>query len=500
MELQTVIAILIVIIIIVLQFVFSSKTKNEIKRLQQYFPRKKDIAVQYNSVKKEILDDDDKLSNFLSGTLPGVLDDATIIAQGELPSDYVTIPLVVWSSEYANSDFVATTQELNAYLCKNNDVAGADFGSIKDIYESPLKSMQSTIQNSLNTPLLLGLAGTFIGIIIGLGGMVISKYKNTNDFFTNHDSLYSLLGGVALAMFASLIGLALTIRNSSFNYKAAYDKCEADKEDYFNILRKQLLPSLSSTMEQGLTSLKGVLGQFVSSFGNQLQGYTSAFQLLNDNIKQAHDLMEEINQLNITKTSLSIARSFDKLKEASDELEVFHQYQQSLNGMVDNVSSTLAQFNGLADKFEDFFNSLNMVVNNQNVASQMQRQFTEAIEQHFPLGSEGREQWRKEYDLLVSDAKQVSVALQNELQATTRYIENFVESNKNNFESLSELPAMLSALGKYAELQTTCYNDLKTVIATLMAQQAQNQIETAEMNKSILEALKVMVKTIKENK
>lgn len=493
MEPQIIIAILFVIIIIVLQFVFFSKTKNEIKRLQHYFPRKKNLTVQYNSIKKEILDDDDKLSSFLSGTLPGVIDDATIIARGENPADFITIPLVKCSSD-TNGDFKATTQELNAYLCKNNDVAGADFGIIKDIYESPLKSMQATIQNSLNTPLLLGLAGTFIGIIIGLGGMIIGKG------ITDNHSIYSLLGGVALAMFASLIGLALTIRNSSFNYKTAFDNCEADKENYFNILRKQLLPSLSSTMEQGLNSLKGVLGQFVSSFGNQLQGYTSAFQLLNDNIRQEHDLMEEINQLNITKTSLSIARSFSKLKEASDELEVFHQYQQSLNGMVNNVSSTLAQFNGLADKFEDFFNSLNMVVNNQNIASQMQRQFTEAIEQHFPLGSEGREQWRKEYDLLVSDAQQVSAELQNELQATTRYIENFVESNKNNFESLSELPAMLSALGKYAELQTTCYNDLKTVIATLMAQQKQNQLETVEMNKSILEALRVMVKTIKENK
>ena len=493
MEPQIIIAIIFVIIIIVLQFVFFSKTKNEIKRLQHYFPRKKDITVQYNRIKKDILDDDDKLSSFLSGTLPGDIDDATIIARGENPADFVTIPLIKCSSD-TNSDFKATTKELNAYLCKNNDVAGADFGIIKDIYESPLKSMQSTIQNSLNTPLLLGLAGTFIGIIIGLGGMIIGKG------ITDNHSIYSLLGGVALAMFASLIGLALTIRNSSFNYKTAYDKCEADKENYFNILRKQLLPSLSSTMEQGLNSLKGVLGQFVSSFGNQLQGYTSAFQLLNDNIRQEHDLMEEINQLNITKTSLSIARSFGKLKEASDELEVFHQYQQSLNGMVNNVSSTLAQFNGLADKFEDFFNSLNMVVNNQNIASQMQRQFTEAIEQHFPLGSEGREQWRKEYDLLVSDAQQVSAVLQNELQETTRYIENFVESNKNNFERLSELPAMLSALGKYAELQTTCYNDLKTVIATLMAQQKQNLLETAEMNKSILEALRVMVKTIKENK
>lgn len=493
MEPQIIIAIIFVIIIIVLQFVFFSKTKNEIKRLQHYFPRKKDITVQYNRIKKDILDDDDKLSSFLSGTLPGDIDDATIIARGENPADFVTIPLIKCSSD-TNSDFKATTKELNAYLCKNNDVAGADFGIIKDIYESPLKSMQSTIQNSLNTPLLLGLAGTFIGIIIGLGGMIIGKG------ITDNHSIYSLLGGVALAMFASLIGLALTIRNSSFNYKTAFYNCEADKENYFNILRKQLLPSLSSTMEQGLNSLKGVLGQFVSSFGNQLQGYTSAFQLLNDNIRQEHDLMEEINQLNITKTSLSIARSFSKLKEASDELEVFHQYQQSLNGMVNNVSSTLAQFNGLADKFEDFFNSLNMVVNNQNIASQMQRQFTEAIEQHFPLGSEGREQWRKEYDLLVSDAQQVSAELQNELQATTRYIENFVESNKNNFESLSELPAMLSALGKYAELQTTCYNDLKTVIATLMAQQKQNQLETVEMNKSILEALRVMVKTIKENK
>lgn len=495
MEPHIIIAIIVVVFIILSQIFSFFTTLHEITKLRSYFPNKHSITIQSNSIKKEIIADDAKLVEILNQTLPGIIDEATIIAKGEDPKDYIEVPLVVCNTSNTCLDFIYTTRELNAYLCRNNDVAGADFAIIKDIYEDHLKSIQSKINNSLNTPLLLGLAGTFVGIIVGVSGL------NLNDIFTGDSySLNNLLKGVALAMSASFIGLCMTIWNTSVKYKEACTTCETDKENYFNILRRQLLPSLSTTMEQGLTSLKGVLGQFVSGFGNQLQGYTQAFQLMNDNIKQEHELLTQINQLNITKTSLSIARSFGKLKEASDELEVFHDYQQSLNLTINDVNTAIEKINSAIGNFEDFFKSLQLVVDNQNVASQMQRQFTEVIEQHFPLGSEGREMWRREYDMLVADAQKVSASLQNELQATTSYVKNFVEANKTTFSSLNELPAILSSVGKYAELQTVCYNDLRTAISNLIEQQQKNQIETAEMNKSILEALRTVVKTIKENR
>ena len=495
MELQFIIGILFVAIIVLLQIISFIKTWDEIEQLRTYFPDKKSITIQYHSIKRDIINDDTKLDKLLSRKLPGLLDDAIILERGDSPSDYTKIPLIS-CSDSKHMDFLNTTHELNSYLCKNNDVAGADFGIIKEIYESHLTSMKSSVQNNLNTPLLLGLAGTFIGIIIGVWGVDVKEFMENGEI----NSVANLLHGVVSAMVASLLGLTLTIINTTIKYKQASNVCEFDKENYFNLLRKQLLPSLSSTMEQGLTSLKGVLGQFVGSFGDQLKGYTTAFQILNDNIEQEHELLKEINQLNITKTSLSIAKSFNKLKEASDELVVFHKYQQSLNNTVDNVTLSLAKFDDLINKFDDFFNALQMVVNNQNVASTMQRQFTDAIEQHFPLGSEGRERWHNEYDMLVADAQKTSEALQAELQATSQYIANFVETNKHTFNILGELPIMIDSLNKYAELQTICYNDLKQTIGSLTSQQKQNQIETADMNRSILEALEIITKTLNQHK
>ena len=124
-------------------------------------------------------------------------------------------------------------------------------------------------------------------------------------------------------------------------------------------------------------------------------------------------------------------------------------------------------------------------------------QFKNAIEQNFPSGSAGREIWEKEYDELFKASKKMSDDLSEQLKESSKYISNFVESNKDFFGGISQLQQTMQQLANYAGVQSSCYNDLKKEINEMRKDNRNLQAETASMNKSILEAIQLMTATIK---
>lgn len=187
--------------------------------------------------------------------------------------------------------------------------------------------MEDDIHNSLNVPLYLGLAGTFIGIITGLMGV------NFNQIFgvtSNLNGLQHLLYGVVAAMCASLLGLGFTVYNSAVSYKVAVAKSNEGKEYYMNFLRRELMPLLSNSMASSLNSLKGVLGHFVDKFGRNLDAYADSAELLNDNLEKQHLVLSEINKLSLTQTANKIAETFMQLKDSANSFNISNHIKNSL--------------------------------------------------------------------------------------------------------------------------------------------------------------------------
>lgn len=199
--------------------------------------------------------------------------------------------------------------------------------------------MRGEIHNSLNAPLYLGLAGTFLGIITGLWGVDLSAIVGGSA--QDLAPFQHLLGGVVVAMLASLVGLVFTVLNSQFHYKDAAKKVDSDKDEYFDFLQRELMPTLSTTMASSLNALRSVLGHFVDSFGKNLDSYTDSIALLNDNIKEQHEVLVEINKLNLSQTSAKIAETFNSMQSAANALDVFKGYQQELNTAMSQASAGL---------------------------------------------------------------------------------------------------------------------------------------------------------------
>ena len=249
------IAVAIVLIVIVLQIISFVKTKKKIVELQDLFGGVDDLLLKETSIKPHILREKLSLQKFLQ-KIPSRYNDE----DGNNGDDYMDLSLIVFQNEkYICERLKLIIHRTNEYLCKNMGTS-ADLEVLEDICNNPKRALEDDIHNSLNVPLYLGLAGTFIGIITGLMGV------NFNQIFgvtSNLNGLQHLLYGVVAAMCASLLGLGFTVYNSAVSYKVAVAKSNEGKEYYMNFLRRELMPLLSNSMASSLNSLKGVLGHFV---------------------------------------------------------------------------------------------------------------------------------------------------------------------------------------------------------------------------------------------
>lgn len=507
-----VLAIIIVAVVLYYQRKSFNETKDKISQLSGFFPNESSYELIESSITKDILQSKKKLEDFINNPPkrhvpePPVfqssdeeddLDEVLLESTQVEPVEYADVDLIRVKNNAGSTAFKDVIKETNAYLCKNVGTS-ADFSIIQDICERKIDSLETQISNTVNVPLYLGLAGTFVGIITGLAGIAF----NVDALFNAGEMspLRNLLIGVVIAMIASFVGLYLMIRNSAVNYKRAISECARNKNGYYDFIRRELMPVLSNSMASSLNSLKGVLGEFIGKFGHNLDAYANSAELLNDNIEKQHLLLVEINKMDQTKVASQIAETFNTLKESSESLDAFYDYQESLNTTIQEVNTAVTKIDTIVKTFEDFAKSLKVVVENQETAGKLQSQFKAAIETHFPTGSEAREMWRKQFDDLSTDASAVSEELNGQLRASTDYIKAFVQDNQAAFTSLSKLKDVLDSLIQYANVQANCYTDLKEEIQSLKQSQVKAQADGAKLNADLLTAVKEMVSAIKAMK
>lgn len=487
-------SVFLVVVVVVVQVISFCRTRRRIAELRSLFDGVEGLSLKETSVTPDVLRSRRSLREFLAHIPSRHVrqrgeDDATA-------NSYTDISLLALASgKRISNSFRDIVTKTNEYLCKNTGTS-ADLGILEDIADAQKSALEDEIHNSLNVPLYCGLAGTFVGIITGVGGIDFQEMFGAGGELTG---LQHLLHGVAIAMGASLLGLVLTVFNSALSYKGAVSACNNGKGEYMDFLRRELMPLLSSSMASALNSLRGVLGHFVDKFGRNLSAYADAAGLLNDNLESQYMVLEELNKLNITKVASKLAQTFVQLNDASEAFSVFQAYQQQLNSTIANASGMVDKVQALLGKFDEFSTGLAVVVANQNKTNELQREFQEAITTHFPTGSEARDVWRKEFDLFMSEGKEVSNSLSKQLTASTEHIRNFVAGNDKFFGTVGEMRKVLATMVRYTQVQAECYKDLKGEILNLRKDYKEARLESIELHKATLRAVNANANGIKEN-
>jgi hypothetical protein len=463
----------------------------KIKSYQRFFPSSfKEIQIKKFFITKAVLSEPDQFDKYLDS----LSNDVQIIKESE-DAEQVELLVIPNSTKANHSHFSEVIKSTNAYLCKNKG-SSADYGILKDTCERYLEKVDNEIGNLINVPLYIGLGGTFIGIIIGLWNIDFNALTYGTTTTISTDSIAQLIHGVIAAMFASLAGLTFTIINSALVYKPAAYKNDSDKNHYYDFLQRELLPYLNIGVSKSLGSFREVLDHFIRKFGENMDDYKDSGHLLNENLQKQQTVLEEINKLSLTRTATKIAEVFSDLKESAEHLEKFQVYQKGLNGYVDKTEKVTHDMNVIIEHFKDFNINLKAISNNSVDTIELQKQFKDSLEKHFPTIKDHREVWRTQVDELNQDIKEVYKELNSYFKTSTEQIQSFIGSNNNFFTGINEIQNAIKIFVENSSIQKDEFNVLKNQIVDMRNDFKDSQKQSIQTNKALIDAIIDLKKTI----
>jgi len=471
-------------------FVFTS-VFSKIKKYEKFFPNSfKEIQIKKFFITKSVLSEPSEFETYLDS-----LSNEVQITNESEEAEEVELLVIPNSTKQNHFHFSEAIKSTNAYLCKNKG-ASADFSILKDTCERHLEKVDNEIGNLINVPLYIGLAGTFVGIIIGLWNIDFEALSNSTTTTISTDSIGQLIDGVITAMFASLVGLTFTVINSALIYKPAAYKNDTDKNHYYDFMQRELLPYLNIGVSKSLGSFREVLDHFIKKFGENMDDYKDSGHLLNENLQKQQTVLEEINKLSLTRTATKIAEVFADLKESAEHLEKFQAYQKGLNGYVDKTEKVAHDMNVIIEQFKDFNVNLKAISNNSVATIELQKQFKDSLEKHFPTINDHREVWRTQVDELNQDIKEVYKELNSYFKTSTEQIQSFIGSNNNFFTGINEIQNAIKIFVENSSIQKDEFNVLKNQIVEMRNDFKDSQKQSIETNKALIDAILDLKKTI----
>lgn len=319
----------IVFIIIVIQIMIGINTFTLIRKYKSIF---KDIR--FSTSKAYI-----PLSKINSGTEINCDDGSYKVLQENISEETVEITYINTNTLIVHPVLSQIIKSINTYLVKNKG-AVSDFMLVKDIVERNCDARQEEINVQIPMPLYLGLMGTVIGIIVGIGSIALGTgvNKGFSAFINNpSESIGLLMGGVAIAMFASFFGILLTCI-ASWLVKSAASQLESDKNEFYTWIQTELLPVLGGT-ENSLMRLQENLLKFNRSFSTNTTKLDKALQRVETSYENQIELMQTIQQLDVKRMATANISVLRELQACTPQLERFSQYMHSVNEYISHVNT-----------------------------------------------------------------------------------------------------------------------------------------------------------------
>lgn len=254
------------------------------------------------------------------------------------------------ASKHQNKILFSIIQSINNYLV-NNSQSTADFHLIKDMVERDCESAEDEINSQVPMPLYCGLMGTMFGILIGVGYLVGTGALGqligsaTGGGAAGIDGIQALLGGVALAMITSIIGIFFTTIGS-YVAKDVKRQVETNKNTFLSWMQAKLLPELSTDTASALRKLTRNLKTFNETFSQNTNALKDTLSIVNETTQGQAELLETVRRLNITRIATANIEVYDKLKDATDEIGRFGEY-------INNINAYVASVQALSSKLDD---------------------------------------------------------------------------------------------------------------------------------------------------
>lgn len=254
--------------------------------------------------------------------------------------NYFKDQVIIYHSHF-NPLFIEIIRSINNYLSVNKSGV-SDFHLIKDIVDRNCDAQEEEINTQIPIPLYLGLVGTMAGIFVGIGFLWLSgglnDLLNTGNGGNGADGVEALLGGVALAMFASITGILLTTFGS-LKTKNAKAYLEKNKHIFLSWIQARLLPSLSNNTTQSLEKMSQNLVLFNDTFSNNTKKLNNALSQVNEAYRLQSQLFEAVKEIADKDVSVKNIQLYNALKNSTEEIETLGIYLNNTNDYLKNVKA-----------------------------------------------------------------------------------------------------------------------------------------------------------------
>lgn len=257
---------------------------------------------------------------------------------------------------------------INKYILKNH--GAADFAIIKNIVDRNIHSREQEVAATISLPLYIGLMGTFLGVIIGL--VKIAFFGGVND-----DNINAFLGGIFIAMVASLVGLGLTVWNNAISYKEAKKESDKRRNQFFDFLQIYLLPHLGNSLHTALDKLKENIGDFNDKFGKNVQLFDSNFNNniqhlkksvesiagnimpIIENTKTQKEFLAKLEGVGYKRITQSNIEVFTLMNKAVPNFTLFIEKQEKLNLSIEKTAEFVHAIEAIMNRVKSFEESIN---------------------------------------------------------------------------------------------------------------------------------------------
>ncbi len=380
-----------------------------------------------------------------------------------------------------NNIFFDIKKSINKYL-RNNAGSVIDFGLLKDAVDRHCDSVEDDISTQMPVPLYCGLAGTMLGVIIGLSSLLITgsitdllgAAGGSGNTGAAAAGVNDLLTGVAWAMLASICGITLTTINS-LKFKKCKLEEESGKNEFLAWMQSRLLPELPSDTSEALNRLVKNLNRFNETFKENTVNLGDKLQKVNESYDTQAEVIKMVHDMDVMKMAKANVKVLDSLQSCTDELEQFQQYLNSINGYTATIRRFTELFNSESDRLHvleeirDFF-MRNKAEISKNISDEDAALKT-ALRNMTEDSVDNLEALKK---ALVDQTDNFKTTNRELLNTLTQQMNAFPKLNKN-LDDISKIPSELENLTK--KIQQSNDNVVRQVQLKLNSLQMQKGID-----------------------
>lgn len=345
--------IFIVALLIFAQLYFFTATRKKIGKLSKLIPDASNFSLHPLYIQEELLGvlSAANLNKHLAG------EQNMVIYLPNEDEEYVepeSVQVSFVKTQASNEDFASLQDTLNLYLLRNGGGI-PEFARMKEMIDRKVELEEESISLSLPIPLYIGLAGTMLGIVLGLLNMPSLQIStgNTSELAQGIDGL---LAGVRWAMVVSVLGLMMTAFNSAHIFKQGMNELNRKRSDFYDFLQIELLPTMGRDIASVVNQLQLHLSEFNEGFGDHMDTMRDVFSKNEDSIRAQQEMVRALATLDFRKmndTFKALAISVERLDSFNAYLTQTSQWMvqtDQINGRFINLLDALRDVQGLAQE------------------------------------------------------------------------------------------------------------------------------------------------------